>query len=82
MEEIGSGAYGTVYKAVRQDHNLVSYSAIKVISIPKSASEVEALRAEGMNIDGTRTFLQGIVDDFVGEIEVMESLKATQNIVS
>ena len=82
VEEIGSGAYGTVYKAVRQDHNLVSYSAIKVISIPKSASEVEALRAEGMNIDGTRTFLQGIVDDFVGEIEVMESLKATQNIVS
>lgn len=82
VEEIGGGSYGTVYKAVRQDHNLTSYAAIKVISIPKSTSEIDSLRSDGMTIDGTRTFLQGIVNDFVGEIEVMESLKGTQNIVS
>ena len=38
VERIGSGAYGSVYKAVRSDHNLTSSAAIKVISIPKDAS--------------------------------------------
>ena len=40
VERIGSGAYGSVYKAVRSDHNLTSSAAIKVISIPKDASEM------------------------------------------
>lgn len=79
---IGSGAYGSVYKAVRTDHNLSSSAAIKVISIPRDASEMDSLRSEGMSMDGTRTYLQGIVDDFVNEIQLMESLKGVQNIVS
>ena len=81
-KRIGSGAYGSVYKAVRSDHNLNSSAAIKVISIPKDASEMEALRAECMTQDGTRTYLQGIVDDFVNEIQLMETFKGVQNIVS
>lgn len=48
VERIGSGAYGSVYKAVRSDHNLTSSAAIKVISIPKDASEMESLRSDGM----------------------------------
>ena len=82
VERIGSGAYGSVYKAVRSDHNLTSSAAIKVISIPKDASEMESLRSDGMTQDGTRTYLQGIVDDFVNEIQLMETLKGIQNIVS
>ena len=38
VERIGSGAYGSVYKAVRSDHNLTSSAAIKVISASSSAS--------------------------------------------
>ena len=82
VERIGSGAYGSVYKAVRSDHNLTSSAAIKVISSPKDASEMESLRSDGMTQDGTRTYLQGIVDDFVNEIQLMETLKGIQNIVS
>ena len=33
-------------------------------------------------MDGTRTYFKGIVDDFVSEIQLMESLKGVQNIVS
>ena len=58
------------------------WKAIKVISIPKDASEMESLRSDGMTQDGTRTYLQGIVDDFVNEIQLMETLKGIQNIVS
>lgn len=79
---IGGGAYGTVYQAVRTDHNLTSRAAIKVISIPKDPDEIQSLRLDGMTADGTRTYLQGIVEDFVNEIQLMESLKGVQNIVS
>lgn len=79
---IGGGAYGTVYQAVRTDHNLTSRAAIKVISIPKDPDEIQSLQLDGMTANGTRTYLQGIVDDFVNEIQLMESLKGVQNIVS
>lgn len=79
---LGKGSYGVVYKAVRRDHNVESYAAIKVISIPSDPSEVESLRSEGLGMDATRTYLQGIVNDFVSEIQLMESLKGVQNIVS
>lgn len=81
-KQLGKGSYGVVYKAVRKDHNVESYAAIKVISIPGDSSEVDTLRSEGLDVNATKTYLQGIVDDFVGEIQLMESLKGIQNIVS
>lgn len=59
-----------------------SFAAIKVISIPADQSEVDSLRSEGLDMNATRTYLQGVVDDFVSEIQLMESLKGVQNIVS
>ncbi len=79
---LGKGSFGVVYKAVRRDHNVESYAAIKVISIPADPSEVDSLRSEGLDMNATRTYLQGIVNDFVSEIQLMESLKGAQNIVS
>jgi serine/threonine protein kinase len=35
-----------------------------------------------LDINATRTYLQGVVSDFVGEIQLMQSLKGIQNIVS
>ena len=79
---LGRGSYGTVYKAVRRDHNVESYAAIKVISIPSDQSEVDSLRSEGLDVNATRTYLQRVVNDFVSEIQLMESFKGVQNIVS
>ncbi len=81
-KDIGEGAFGKVYKAVRSDNNFNSYAAIKVISIPKEQSEVDTLRSDGIDINGTRTYFKRVVDDFVNEIQLMESLKGIQNIVS
>ena len=55
---LGRGSYGTVYKAVRRDHNIVSSAAIKVISIPSNPSEIDSLRSEGLDMNSTRTYLQ------------------------
>lgn len=81
VEVIGKGSYGTVYKAVRNDHNVESYSAVKVITVPSDKSEMDSLRSEGFTADSARTYLRGIVNDFVGEISLMESLKGMTNIV-
>ena len=81
-KELGSGSYGKVYRAVRRERNLESYAAVKVISIPQSSSEVESLRDEGLSDEESRTYFQGIVDDFVNEIRLMQSFKGTPNIVS
>ena len=81
-EQLGKGSYGTVYKAVRKDNNIQSHAAIKVISIPTDSSEIDSLRSEGLSLEGAKTYFQGIVNDFVGEIQLMESLKGVQNIVS
>lgn len=82
IKQLGRGSFGVVYQAVRRDHNVESTAAIKVISIPSDSSEIDSLRSEGLDYSGTKTFFKGIVDDFVREIQLMESLKGIQNIVS
>ncbi|MCR4655915.1 MAG: hypothetical protein K5770_06785 [Lachnospiraceae bacterium] len=82
VKQLGKGAYGVVYEAVRTDYTVESKAAIKVIKIPANDSEIESLRADGLSEDDTRSYLTGIVNDFVGEIQLMESLKGIQNIVS
>lgn len=81
-KRIGKGSYGVVYKATRNDNGIESNAAIKIISIPADSAEVETLRADGLDFNGTKTFFKNIVDDFVSEIQLMESLKGIQNIVS
>lgn len=80
--QIGEGAFGKVYKAVRSENDFTTYAAIKVITVPKSESEIESLQADGMSIVGAKSYLQGIVNDFINEIRLMESMKGTSNIVS
>ena len=82
INEIGRGAYGTVYKAVRRDLGIESYSAIKVIAIPRNQSELHLLLSEGLDEQSSRKYLYNLVMDFVNEIRLMESLKGVQNIVS
>ena len=79
---LGRGSYGIVYKAVRRDSHMESYSAIKVISIPQSEAEIDTLRSEGLSPRDTKSYLEEVVNDFVGEIRLMESFKGVQNIVS
>lgn len=81
-KQLGKGSYGVVYKVVREDSNIKSHAAVKIISIPSDESEIDSLRSEGLSEEGAKTYFQGIVNDFVGEIRLMESLKGVQNIVS
>jgi serine/threonine-protein kinase len=53
-----------VYKVVREEHGITDYSALKVITIPKSSAELNALRADGYDETAVRSYLQSIVTDF------------------
>jgi serine/threonine protein kinase len=79
---IGEGSLGKVYKARREEFGETYYSAIKEIAIPQNASEIQAARAEGMDDRSIRTYFEGFVKDWLQDIKLMESLKATPNIVS
>ena len=79
---IGRGAYGSVYQAVREDHGLISYAAIKIIPIPQDLGEVDALRSEGMSDEETRAYYAQLMEDFTNEIRMLVSLKGAPHIVS
>ena len=45
-EKIGEGSFGKVYKAQRTERGRSFYSAIKIITIPGSKSELNSVRSE------------------------------------
>ena len=77
---IARGSFGAVYSAVRNESGVQTRSAIKVVSIPSDDSGAGDM--EGLTSSETTVYLQNMVNDFIGEIKVMESFKGMQNIVS
>ena len=82
VKELGRGSYGIVYEAERVNAASAVHSAIKVIEIPASESELETLRSEGITGSEARTYFQEVVDQFADEIYAMEAFKGNDNIVS
>ena len=82
VELLGEGSFGKVYKVVRQELSVTTYAAVKLITVPQNESEIASLKSEGMDDNAARAYLQGVVNDFINEIKLMESLKGTTNIVS
>lgn len=80
-KRLGAGTYGVVYQVVRSEYNFESRAAVKVINIPPDNTELDALCSEGLDLDGARTYLREVADDFINEVRLMETLKGTQNIV-
>ena len=78
---LGSGTFGSVFCIKRFDAN-VKPSALKIITIPKSDSEINTHRSEGMTNDDIKNYYKKMVDDIKGEYELMSELKGCSNIVS
>lgn len=81
-ELIGEGSFGRVYRATRKEGNRSFYSAIKLIPIPKSQSEIVAIRNQGMDDVSVEAYLSDMTDKLINEIEIMNRLKGETNIVS
>lgn len=82
VKTIGEGSFGKVFEISRNEYGVEEHSALKVISIPQSDSEVQSLKNDGMTEQDTTEYFKGIVNDFVQEIQLMSKLKGNSNIVA
>ena len=80
-KRIGSGSYGTVYRAKKAVGETTVYSAIKVISLPFADSEVESMVAEGLTLNDSVNYYKQLAEDIAKEVSFMESCKGCNNIV-
>ena len=80
--EIGSGAFGTVFEITRKDFPDMK-AALKVISIPTSQKEIDNYREENYDLDekSVTSYFESIVDDVTKEFRLMSQLKGNTNIV-
>ena len=82
VREIGKGATGSVFEIQKTGTNVEIRSALKVIQIPRSQSDVKAVMAEGMSRVSVISYFSGFVDEIRNEIRTMVLLKEHPNIVS
>ena len=78
---LGEGSFGKVYRAKRVEYGRTFYSAIKVLTVPKSQQEVKYARSQGMNDNEVYQYFRGLVDNLLNEITLMDNLKGANNIV-
>lgn len=80
--EIGQGATGKVFEIEKRGYGITVKSALKVIRIPKSPSDIQAVRNEGMTMASVEDYFREFVDEILREVRIMVSLKEHPNIVS
>ncbi len=83
-EQLGEGSFGKVYKVHKDEFGKSGkryYSAVKMLSIPQSESDIERARLEMPEVT-VPTYFRGFVMDIVQEIDLMSAFKGNTNIVS
>lgn len=78
---LGEGSFGKVFRAKRVEYGRTFYSAIKVLTVPKNQQEIKFARSQGMNDQEIYNYFQGLVDNLLNEITLMDNLKGAKNIV-
>lgn len=79
--KIGSGSFGTVYKIRKEEYGVISYAALKVLSVPQSDDDLREIMNEGLDLNSVKSYYEGVVNDIVREISIMSQLKAHPHIV-
>ncbi len=82
VEKIGEGSFGKVYKAVRSEKGKSFYSAVKVITIPSSQSELNSVRSESSDEQSVRDYFQSLVEECIQEVSTMEYFRGNSHVVS
>ena len=78
---IGEGSFAKVFEIVRNDFGNEYISALKIITVSKTKTEIDAMKSEGMSGQEIQESLKGIVEDTVREIQLMYKLRGNGNIV-
>lgn len=81
-KQLGEGSFGKVFRIEREEFGHVYQSALKVMTIPQSQSEVDSVIDEGMDRESATTYFYSMVQDIVEEFTLMSRLRGNTNIVS
>lgn len=81
-EKIGEGSFGKVYKAQRTEKGKTFYSAIKVITIPSSQSELNSIRSETSDDQSAREYFHNVMEECIQEVSTMEYFRGNSHVVS
>ena len=79
--EIGEGSYGKVFVVEKNEFGISAKSALKVITIPKSVSDIKSALSDGMDEKSVTTYFRGVVQEIVQECATMSTLKSCENVV-
>ena len=79
---LGEGSFGKVYKVRKEEFGQVYYSAVKIISIPQSETEIRQAHADGLDDASLRSYFYAQVSDILQEINLMNDLRGNSNVVS
>ena len=80
--KIGEGSYGSVYIIERNDISGTQNAALKIITIPKSESELSAMRNSLGDERSVTEYYDGVTKKLMEELKLMSVLKGNSNIVS
>lgn len=81
INKIGKGGFGSVYEIERSQYGIHERAAMKVISIPQSADEIEDLLIEGYDDNSITRRFNAFAEDIVREYGMMAQMKGNANIV-
>ena len=82
VEKIGEGSFGKVYKAQRMERDKAFYSAIKIVSIPSSRSELKSIQSELGSDQSVKEYFQNLVEDCIQEVNIMEDFRGNSHVVA
>ena len=78
---IGHGSFGAVYEIQRNTFGHVESAALKVITIPDNASDIEDLYNDGYTVEDVTMRFQGYLEDIIREYSLMVDMKGHANVV-
>ncbi|MDR0273228.1 MAG: serine/threonine protein kinase [Clostridiales bacterium] len=79
---LGEGSFGKVFEIKREDFDEIYKSALKVITVPQSESELKSIMNNGMDDISATEYFRSVVKEIVSEFVLMSKLKGNSNVVS
>ena len=79
---LGSGAYGKVYEIERNASGIQEKAALKIVTRPKDAGELEADYQNGYDKESISAKYTQIFQEYRNEYKLMKELQGQSNIVS
>ena len=81
VDNLGSGTFGSVYEVHRKIFSHTDKAALKVLSIPKSKSDIQELLYNGYDQKSITERFKNHLEDIVKEYALMSELKGCANVV-